>query len=50
MHPTLQCPSCGSSYVGRSEIISGERGWRCQECGHVWEADPPSAEPDVPPA
>jgi transposase-like protein len=47
MHPTPQCPVCGSSNTVRDELLSGERSWRCRDCGHEWKPEPWRAEEDV---
>jgi ribosomal protein L37AE/L43A len=49
MHPTLQCPVCGSTDVIRDELPSGERSWRCRACGHAWSHAEVRAALDVPP-
>jgi ribosomal protein L37AE/L43A len=45
-HSPPQCPTCGSTDIVHDELISGERDWRCRECGHEWVAE--STRPEVP--
>ena len=49
MHPTPQCPVCGSANVTHDELPSGERSWRCRECEHEWSQERRRPEIDMPP-
>ena len=44
-HTPPQCPACGSMNVVHDELLSGERSWRCRECGQEWTVD--SLRPEV---
>jgi transposase-like protein len=46
-HAPPRCPACGSTNLVHDELITGERGWRCRECGHEWVHE--ELRPDISP-
>jgi predicted Zn finger-like uncharacterized protein len=46
-HMPLQCPACGSTNLVHDELVTGERSWRCRECGHEWVHE--ELRPDISP-
>lgn len=48
-HTPPQCPVCGATNIVHDELISGERSWRCEECGHEWTSASLRPQVDLPP-